>query len=257
MNSDTLTSKDIARHWKEYKEQGSTKAKNTIAVHYLGLVRFVAGRIAMNSPPQVDKDDLIGWGVLGLLDAVEKFDLNQKASFETYASTRVRGAIIDQIRALDWAPRSLRRKARELGEASKKLKATLGREPSDTELADEMGMTDSDLFGLTTEIHGAYILSLDARLSNDPEMGETSLSEITSDTTGHPPDEAVLRKEMEEQLVNAMEKLSESERQVITLYYYDELTLKEIGEVLGLSESRICQIHRSVINKMKHHMKSS
>lgn len=254
MRPDTLTSKDLTRLWKEFKEAQNGEAKDTITVHYLGLVRVVAGRMAMNSPPQVDKDDLIGWGVLGLLDAVEKFDPARKAGFETYASTRIRGAIIDQIRSLDWAPRSLRRKARELARAADNLKGKLGRKPADRELAEEMGMSATDLFELMTEIHGAYVLSLDAKISGDQEGGETSLGKIMSDTTTPSPEETVLRKEIEERLAKAMEKLSESERQVITLYYYDELTLKEVGKILGLTESRICQIHRSVIKKMKQHL---
>ncbi len=251
MRPDTLTASDLTRLWQEFKQDQSAEAKNAIAVHYLGLVRLVAGKMAMNSPPHVDKDDLIGWGVFGLLDAIDKFDPGHKASFETYASMRIRGAIIDQIRSLDWAPRSLRRKARELGRASDKLKGELGRKPSDKELADEMEIDEDQLFELTTEIHGAYVLSLDANISDDPEGGETSLGNIMSDTSAPTPEEAALRKETEERLANAIEKLSGNERRVITLYYYDELTLKEIGKILQLSESRICQIHRSVIKKMK------
>jgi RNA polymerase sigma factor for flagellar operon FliA len=256
LGTGTLNSRELGSLWKNYKEKGNTEAKDAITVHYLDLVRLVAGRMAMNSPPQVDKDDLIGWGVLGLMDAVEKFDPDQKASFETYASTRIRGSIIDQIRSLDWAPRSLRRKARELNQASARLKDRLGRKPSDTELAGELGIGESDLFELTTEIHGAYILSLEAKLSDNPETGETSLGDIMSDTISPSPEETVLRKEREEHLAKAIEKLSENERHVITLYYFDELTLKEIGEVLGLTESRICQIHRSVIKKMKQHLQA-
>ncbi|NQU08982.1 MAG: FliA/WhiG family RNA polymerase sigma factor [Candidatus Abyssubacteria bacterium] len=257
MKSNAPTSKDLAGLWKEHKEQGSAEAKNKIIVHYLGLVRIIAGRMAMNSPPQVEKDDLIGWGVLGLLDAVDKFDPGQRASFETYASTRIRGAIIDQIRSLDWAPRSLRRKARQMSQASAKLKEKLGREPTEGELAGEMGMTDTELFELTTEIHGAYILSLDARMFEHAETGETTLGHITINTAGLSPEESAEKKEMEQSLVEAIEKLSINEQHVITLYYYDELTLKEIGEVLGLSESRICQIHRAVIRKLKQSLKLS
>jgi len=256
LKPDGLSKKDLARLWKEYKEQGSREAKDAIIVHHLDLVGFVAGRMAMNSPPQVDKDDLIGWGVLGLLDAMEKFDPDHRASFETYASTRIRGAIIDQIRSLDWAPRSLRRKARLLNQAAAKLKEKLGREPTEAELAAEMEISDTELFELTTEIHGAYILSLDAQISDDPETGETTLGEVTSDATIPSPEESAFRKEMEEELVRAIERLSAGERQVITLYYYDELTLKEIGKVLALSESRICQIHRTVTRKLREYLRS-
>jgi RNA polymerase sigma factor for flagellar operon FliA len=244
--------KDLDNLWKEYKEEGSTEAKDTITVHYLGLVRIVAGRIAMNAPPHVEKDDLIGWGALGLIDAVERFDTGYNVTFETYASTRIRGAIVDHIRSLDWAPRSLRHKARQMNRASEALKDNLGREPTEAELAKEMGVSRTDLFELTTEIHGAYILSLDAETSTDPDGGETTLGDITRDETTPSPEDLAVRKEAEERLSKAIEGLPETERNVLTLYYFDELTLKEIGEVLGLSESRICQIHRAVIRKLKH-----
>ena len=258
MNQDAPTKADITRLWREYKAEGSQKAKDTIVVHYLRLVQIVAGRMAMNSPSHVEKDDLIGWGVLGLLDAVDKYDPDQNVTFETYASTRIRGSIIDQIRALDWAPRSLRRKARRMKQAEAKLKAELGREPTRTEVASEMEITEAELFDLETEIHGAYVLSLDARISPDSPGGEeATLGRLTSGAAGPSPEESILRKEMEESLLKAIEKLSVTERNVITLYYYDELTLKEIGKVLALSESRICQIHRAVTKKLREHLGSS
>lgn len=257
MRQDAAARKDVGKLWKEYKEGRGAEAKEAIVIHYLGLVRFIAGRMAMNSPPQVEQDDLIGWGVLGLLDAIEKFDLAQKVSFETYASTRIRGAIIDEIRALDWAPRSLRQKARQMSRASAKLKEQLGREPTEAELADEMEMSENELFELMSEIHGAYILSLDSRISDENETGEVTLGHITRDAKIASPEESVYRKEVEQRLVKAIDKLSSNERHVITLYYYDELTLKEIGEVLGLSESRICQIHRAVLRKLKQYLSLS
>ncbi len=257
MRQDAAARKDVARLWTEYKGGRAAEAREAIVIHYLGLVRFIAGRMAMNSPPQVEEDDLIGWGVLGLLDAVEKFDLEQKVSFETYASKRIRGAIIDQIRALDWAPRSLRQKARQMGRASTRLKEQLGREPTEAELAVEMEITENELFELMNEIHGAYVLSLDSRISDENGTGEVTLGQVTSDSKIASPEESACRKEAEQRLVKAMEKLSSNERHVITLYYYDELTLKEIGEVLDLSESRICQIHRAVIRKLKQYLKLS
>lgn len=257
MRQDSATKQDIARLWRAYKEERNTDAKDTLISHYLSLVAFIAGRMAMNSPPQVEKDDLIGWGVLGLLDAIEKFDLKQDASFETYASVRIRGAIIDQIRSLDWAPRSLRRKARQMEQASAKLKEELEREPTETELAAEMNVSENELFELLTEVHGAYILSLDAALPDATMSRETTLAEITSDALTPSPEEAVMRKEAEQRLAKAVEKLPDNEKQVITLYYFDELTLKEIGAVLGLSESRICQIHRTVIIKLKRYLNVS
>lgn len=251
MEQESVSQKDLAGFWKQYKEEGSAEAKDAIVVHYLGLVKFIAGRMAMNSPAHVEEDDLIGWGVLGLLDAVKRFDIGQEVVFETYASTRIRGAIIDQIRSLDWAPRSLRRKARRMGQARANLKDQLGREPTEAEMAADMDITEDELFKLMTDIHGAYVLSLDTVISKDDNAGETTLGEVTHDSTTPSPEETATRRENEQRLARAIRELSTNEQQVITLYYYDELTLKEIGEVLGLSESRICQIHRTVIKKMK------
>jgi RNA polymerase sigma factor for flagellar operon FliA len=244
----SLSKKDLDVLWKEYKE-GNSEAKDVIITHYLGLVKYIAGRLALNSPPHVEEDDLIGWGVLGLLDAVEKFDPAQKVSFETYASKRIRGAILDHIRSLDWAPRSLRRKARRLKEANAELKDELEREPSEEELAARLKMSEDELFQLKTEIYGAYILSLDDSVSG--EEGELTLGDVTSSETARSPVESAARNEVEEQLAEAIGRLPEQERQVIVLYYYDELTLKEIGALLKLTESRICQIHRAVIKKLQ------
>ncbi|MBI5117008.1 FliA/WhiG family RNA polymerase sigma factor [Candidatus Poribacteria bacterium] len=256
MKQDAATAKDLAGLWRDYKRNGSAQAKDAIIVQYLGLVKFIAGRVAMNSPPHVEEDDLIGWGVLGLLDAVEKFDLEQNVSFETYASVRIRGAIIDQIRSLDWAPRSLRQKARHMEQATAKLRESLGREPTGGELASEMTITEDELFGLITEIHGAYVLSLDSVVSGESD-DEVTLEEVTSDLKSPSPESSARRKEAEQCLATAIARLPENERYVITLYYYDELTLKEIGKVMGLTESRICQIHREVIRKLKQTLKAS
>lgn len=248
MKQVSLSKKDLDVLWKEYKE-GNSEAKDVIITHYLGLVKYIAGRLALNSPPHVEEDDLIGWGVLGLLDAVEKFDPAQKVSFETYASKRIRGAILDHIRSLDWAPRSLRRKARRLKEANAELKDELERDPSEEELAARLKMSEDELFQLKTEIYGAYILSLDDSVSG--EEGELTLGDVTSSETARSPVESAARNEVEEQLAEAIGRLPEQERQVIVLYYYDELTLKEIGALLKLTESRICQIHRAVIKKLQ------
>ncbi len=249
LKRNSAAGREISRLWAEYKTEGSAAAKDALTVHYLSLVRIIAGRMALTSPPHIEEDDLIGWGVLGLMDAVEKFDPRQKTSFETYAFTRIRGAIIDQIRSLDWAPRSLRQKARRMTQAASDLKERLGRPPTEGELAAELNMTNDELFQLQTDVHGAYILSLDAAISANDEPEETALSQISDNNPS--PEERAARNEIEERLARAIEKLPPNERHVITLYYYDELTLKEIGEVLGLSESRICQVHGAVMKKLR------
>ncbi len=251
MKQKSDTGKELSGLWKQYKAEGRAEAKEAIIVAFLPLVRVIAGRMALNAPPQVDEDDLIGWGILGLIDSVERFDPEQNVSFETYASLRIRGAIIDEIRSLDWAPRSLRQKARKLSQASAELREATGREPTESELADKLGMDADELFALRTEIHGAYVLSLDAAMLSRSQADETTLADITSDSNASPADESLAKREMEDCLVKLIADLSDIERHVITLYYYDELTLKEIGEALELSESRICQIHRAVIKKLK------
>lgn len=256
MKPDVTGGGDPAGLWREFKERGNAEARSAIAIHYLGLVRIIAGKMAMTSPPHVDRDDLIGWGVLGLLDAVDKFDPARNIAFETYASTRIRGAIIDQIRSLDWAPRSLRRKARELEQASEALQKKLGRKPDDAELAKELGIDESGVFELKADIHGSHFLSLEAGISGDPQGGDISLGDVLSDDSAPSPDREVLRKEREESLAEAIAKLPENERKVITLYYYDELTLREIGQILELTESRICQIHRAVIGKLRNYLEA-
>jgi RNA polymerase sigma factor for flagellar operon FliA len=247
----SLSKKDLDVLWREYKEDGNTEAKDAIVVHYLSVVKYVAGRIAMNSPSHIEEDDLIGWGILGLLDAAEKFDPAQKVSFEVYASTRIRGAILDHIRSLDWAPRSLRKKARRLKEAHAELREELEREPTDGEVAVRLNLSEDDLFQLKTEIFGAYIISLDGTISGGEGEGDTTVAEITSGATIPSPEDSAARREAEQQLAEAIQRLPEQERQVVILYYYDELTLKEIGQLLNLSESRICQIHRAVVKKLK------
>jgi len=249
----SLDKKDLDILWKEFKAQGSTEARDALIINYLGLVKYIAGRMALASPSYVEEDDLIGWGVLGLMDATEKFNLDQKTSFETYASVRIRGSILDQIRSLDWAPRSLRRKARQLKEAHSGLKDELGREPSDTELAARLDMTDDMLFHLKSDVYGAYMISLDNAVSTDEEENELTLAEVTGGTSPSPEDSAA-RNEAEQRLAEVIQRLPEQERQVITLYYFDELTLKEIGELLHVSESRVCQIHRAVIKKLQRHL---
>ena len=254
MKQVSLSKKDLDVLWREYKGEGNAEAKDTLIVHYLGVVRYVAGRIALNCPSFIDEDDLIGCGVLGLLDAAEKFDPAQKVEFETYASTRIRGAILDHIRSLDWAPRSLRRKARRLQEVHSELKDELGREPTDAEVANRLDLSEDDLFQLKADIYGAYIVSLDGSLAGEEGEETTTLADVTDGGMVPSPIDAAARNEAEQQLAEAIKRLPEQERQVVTLYYYEELTLKEIGQLMNLSESRICQIHRAVIHKLQRYL---
>lgn len=254
MKQVSLSKKDLDILWKEYKEEGNAEAKDTLIVHYLGIVRHVAGRVALNCPSFVDEDDLIGCGVLGLLDAAEKFDPAQKTAFEAYASTRIRGAILDHIRSLDWAPRSLRRKARRLQAVHAELKDELEREPTEAEVANRLDLSADELFQLKTDIYGAYIVSLDGSLAGEEGEETTTLAEVTDGGSFPSPADTAARNEAEQQLADAIKRLPEQERRVVTLYYYEELTLKEIGQLMNLSESRICQIHRTVLHKLQRYL---
>lgn len=238
--------------WQRYRETGDPQARETLIVEHLPLVKYVAGRIKVRAPRHVEMDDLVGWGILGLLDAVERFDLERDLKFTTYASYRIRGAIIDELRALDWAPRSLRAKARQLEGARQKLLDSLGNPPTEQQLADELEMTPDQVFDLVSDIHGAYVLSLDQVVRTEhADGGETALGDLTGDTRTPSPREAARRKETIDRLAAAVLELPEQERHVLMLYYEEDLTLKEIGAVLDLSESRICQIHRKAMRTLR------
>ncbi len=244
-----MASKDTLM-WRQYKATGNIKVRQTILERYLPLVKCVAGRMALRLPNMVSQNDLVGWGVLGLVDAVEKFDPNQDIKFETYATFRIRGAILDQLRGLDWAPRALRHEAKKMSEAEERLAARLGRRPSHEEVAEELGMDIVKFRTVRREVEEINLVSLDSCLVQEESEG-MNLGKITSSCEILSPDEAAVRHEKEEALVGAIQSLREQERKVIYLYYYEELTLKEIAHLMNLSESRVCQINRKAISSLK------
>ncbi len=237
--------------WRRYKEEGDASARDVLIVQHMRVVKYIAGRMAIHVPSNVELDDLIGWGVLGLMDAVEKFDLNQDTKFSTYASIRVRGAIIDQIRSLDWAPRSLRTMARKVGAARERLRHREGRDPSPQEIADELGTSVEQVEETLARLQTAQTLSLDDYFpSEDSEHAGRKLDLVSNPST---PDPGQLARERERQelLVAAILKLPDQQQKVLNLYYYEELTLKEIGVVLEVSESRVCQIHGAAMKTLR------
>lgn len=236
--------------WVRFKEKGDDESRNTLIVEYMRVVKYVAGRMAIHVPSNIEMDDLVGWGVLGLMDAVEKFDHQQDIKFSTYATIRVRGAIIDQIRTLDWAPRSLRAMARKIGTAREKLRHTKGGEPSYDELGDEVGVSAEQVEGCMAQLQTAQVLSLDDYLPGE-EGDDTRKRDITADPALKTPETEAEAAERREKLVEAILHLPEQQQKVLNLYYYEELTLKEIGAVLDVSESRICQIHGAAVKKLK------
>lgn len=235
--------------WIRYKEQGDSAARDQIILQYMRVVKYIAGRMAMHVPSCVEMNDLVGWGVLGLMDAVQKFDHDQDVKFSTYASIRIRGAIIDQIRTLDWAPRSLRNMARKVGDARERLRHEKGRDPTLHEVAEVLGTTPEQVEDTVSQLQTAQILSLDDYLPGD-EGEETRKVDVTGSKT-LTPEQVMEGKERQDRLVQAILKLPDQQQRVLNLYYYQELTLKEIGAVLEVSESRVCQIHTAAMKALR------
>jgi RNA polymerase sigma factor for flagellar operon FliA len=241
---------DTATLWKRYKENRDSAAREELVLAYASLVRYVAGRLAMGMPSQVEVDDLESYGIFGLLEAIERFDPNRGIKFETYAMTRVRGAIIDHLRADTWAP-ALRQKAKQIDEAQSALETQLGREPTDEELAGRLGLSAPDLLRRRSEVAAAVMLSLDdtPQLSDENEGG--SVVDRMEDPNSPDPLAETLLTERKEILAQALEKLPEKERLVVTLFYHEGLTAKEIAMVMSLSVARISQLHSKAILRLR------
>ncbi len=236
--------------WERWKKNGDEAARHDLIVRHMRVVRYIAGRMAIHVPSSVDIDDLIGWGALGLLDAVEKFDPAQNIKFATYASIRVRGAIIDQIRSLDWAPRSLRMMARKIGAAKEKLRHEQGREPHPEQIAEALGIATEQVEDVQMQLQTAHVLSLDDYLPAE-RGSETRKLEMTADPDMPTPETVAVERERQEFLVQAILALPEQMQKVLNLYYYEDLTLKEVGAVLEVTESRVCQVHSAAMKKLR------
>jgi RNA polymerase sigma factor for flagellar operon FliA len=245
---DTEDQREIDQLWIDYKSTDDTKLRDALIVHYSPLVKYVAGRVAVGLPQTVEQADLVSYGIFGLIDAIEKFDLERGFKFETYAISRVKGAIIDELRSIDWVPRSVRAKARSLEKAYGILEAKLHRAPTDAELAEELDMSDTQLQTAFGQISFIGLVALDETLSGGERGESMSLGDTVADATPGPM--AVYEvEEMRHILADAINGMPEREKVVLTLYYYEGLTLAEIGEILGVTESRVCQIHtKSVIH---------
>jgi RNA polymerase sigma factor for flagellar operon FliA len=239
---------EVERLWTTYKESGAQEQRDALIVHYSPLVKYVAGRVAVGLPQNVDQADLVSYGIFGLIDAIEKFDLGRGYKFETYAISRIKGAIIDELRSIDWVPRSVRSKARSLEKAYSKLESSLHRTPTDAELAAEMGISDSQLQTTFSQVSFIGLVALDEMLGGERGSDSMTLGDTIADSRDGPV-AAYEVEEMRQILAQAINDMPEREKIVLTLYYYEGLTLAEIGEVLGVTESRVCQIHtKSVIH---------
>jgi RNA polymerase sigma factor for flagellar operon FliA len=237
--------------WRQYKKTKDPKIREHFVTQYAPLVKYVAGKIAIGMPQNVDFDDLVGYGVFGLLDAIEKFDPNKDIKFKTYAVTRIRGAIFDELRSIDWVPRSVRQKAKELERIVGRLETRLGRSASDEEIAQELGINVKELHSLILKISGASILSLSDVWYVGDESDKISVMESIESPKSLNPDVIVEREEIKNTIVQAIRELPDKEKKVLILYYYEDLTLKEIGEVLQVTESRISQLHTKAILRLR------
>lgn len=233
--------------WAEFSKSKSAQIREQIIIEYAGLVKVVAGRLSMYLGYTVEYDDLVGYGVFGLIDAIDKFDLFKGVKFETYASLRIRGAILDQIRKMDWIPRTLRQKQKKMDTAFQKLEMELGRAATEEEIALELDITVEELDSWMNQVKLTNLVSLDEFM----EQGSEVKSENQLSSHFDQPEQVVEKQELKEMLIAAIELLTDNERKVITLYYYEELTLKEISRVLEVSESRISQLHTKALQKMK------
>jgi len=246
-----MSSTELEQLWIQCRGQGSEDARRRLVERYVGLVKYVAGRLAVGLPHYLEFTDLYGAGLVGLIQAVDHFDPSRGIKFETYAIPRVRGAILDELRAQDWFPRSVRRKARQVEEAYASLEMKLGRPATDEEVARELGIGLGEFDKMVGEISVATIVSLDAEVNQDDGSGGHSMVETIADANARMPEEDIAEREMRDVVAHALGDLPERERLVLTLYYYEELTLREIGEVLEVTESRICQIHTKAVFRLR------
>lgn len=233
--------------WEEFFKNPSAELREQIIVEYAPLVKIVAGRLSMYLGYNVEYDDLVGYGIFGLIDAIDKFDINKEVKFETYASLRIRGSILDQIRKMDWIPRTVRQKQKKIDEAIRKIETETGRNAQDEEIAREIGVSEEELNNWQSQLKITNLVSLNEYVDQglEPVMDARGNSHFAQ------PEDAVAEEELKRVLAQSLEALTEKEQKVITLYYYENLTLKEISNILEVSESRVSQLHTKALTKMK------
>jgi RNA polymerase sigma factor for flagellar operon FliA len=238
--------------WRRYKATADERARERLVVAYSPLVKYVAGRMSSGLPAHVEEADLISYGLTGLISAIERFDLTREIKFETYAITRIRGSIIDELRTLDWVPRSVRARAREIERANQKLESRLQRAPTDDEMATELALPLDDFHEALLQISHSTIVALDELWNVSDSGGDSvSLLDTLPDRGAPDPHALVDQGELRDRIADAIAALPEREKLVIALYYYENLTLREIGEVLGVTESRVSQLHTKAVLRLR------
>lgn len=249
--TDLLEGKTEEDLWKMYQKKRDPKIRDFFVKQYAPLVKYVAGKVAIGMPNNVEFDDLVGFGVFGLFDAIEKFNPDKHVKFKTYAVTRIRGSIFDELRSIDWVPRSVRQKAKELDEVVRMLESQLGRAATDEEIAKAMNVSAGDFQKMVLKISGTSIMSINDVWSGGEENDKISIQDSIESPESMNPDTIVEKEEIKKVIIQAIQQLPEKEKKVLVLYYYEDLTLKEIGEVLGVTESRISQLHTKAIMRLR------
>lgn len=252
MSSDRVSEEKTEEElWFAYRQNRDPKIRETFIKQYAPLVKYVAGKVAVGMPHNVEFDDLVGFGVFGLLDAIDKFDPDKSVKFKTYAVTRIRGAIFDELRSIDWVPRSVRQKTREVEEAIGSLEAQLGRTATDQEIARSLGMGEGEFLKTMMKISGTSVLSLNDVWFSGDENDKVSIGDSIESPSSLNPDVIVEKEEIRRVIISAISELPEKEKKILVLYYYEDLTLKEIGQVLEVTESRVSQLHTKAILRLR------
>ncbi len=242
----------LAQLWRDYKRDADSDLRDQLIIHYSPLVKYVAGRVGVGLPSNIDQSDLVSYGIFGLIDAISKFDLERAIKFETYAISRIRGAIIDELRSIDWIPRSVRSKARDVERAYSTLEAKFQRTPTEREVAAELGVPVDNLRRIFSQVSFVNVVALDELLHSGGERGDkTTLGDSLADSRADDPVSMFENEETRYILADSVAALPEREKIVVTLYYYEGLTLNEIGQVLGVTESRACQLHTKAVLQLR------
>ncbi len=242
---------DERQLWRQYRDTHELEIREFFVEQYSALVKYVAGKVSIGMPQNVEFDDLVSYGSFGLLDAIEKFDPEREIKFKTYAMTRIRGAIFDELRSIDWIPRSIRQKAKQIEETISMLENKMGHTVDDEDIAQEMNLSVPELQSLLTKISGTSIISLNDIWYMGEDNDEVSFMETLESSANLNPDALIEKEEVKSVIIEAIEQLPDKEKKVVVLYYYEDLTLKEIGEVLDVTESRISQLHTKAIMRLR------
>jgi RNA polymerase sigma factor for flagellar operon FliA len=242
------TAEELKAWWQKFKADADDESRNHLMEHYLPIVRYTAERLHTKLPDEVDVDDLISSGIFGLMDAIKAFDLDRGVKFETYCAQRIRGAILDELRSLDWVPRLVRSRASKLNEATGHLEAQLGRKPTDKELAKQMNLPMKEFRKLKRDANATSFVSLTRKWFETDSNKDVREIDVLEDETSENPFRSAQRKDLKELLTRG---LSRAERLIVILYYFEEMTMKEIGETLDLSESRVSQMHSAIMERLR------